>query len=655
MHPRPHTRLRIGAFVVDPLVDEVSGAGTTTKLEPRATDVLAYLAQRPGEVVSVDDLRAQVWSGVIVTPDSVYRAVNAIRRALRDDPRAPQYVVNVPRRCYRLIAPVAVVSATPEDDPISEATTAGRSPVDLPPPPPVADHVPRMSPLHRRHPLRVAAVGAVVLALVVFGAGVWLLRAESAPRAAPVALGDKSIAVLPFVDMSAAHDQGYFADGLSEEVLDQLTRVPGLRVIARTSSFSFRGSSADVPTIARRLNVAHVLEGSVRRSGDHLRITTQLIRADTGVHLWSETYERELRDVFEVQDEIAAAVVAALRLRLLPTHAVDAPRTTSMVAYNEYLLGRESQNRGTAEGYRQAADAYRRAIALDAGYAPAYAGLALADIVVADENGSTRERLGPALAAADRAIALGPERADGYSARGYLRYAYVWDWRGAQSDFYKALAREPGDSTHWRRYADLLASTGHLRGAIAAGRKATALDPLSAPGWGNLGMYLAALGDYPEAERALRRALELAPDSPFALNGLATLRLLAGRPEEALQLFQRINLEGFRLTGTAMAEHSLRHERESRRALESALRTADGWAYELAEAYAWRGERERALKWLERACAQRDPGVTTILVDPLLGDVRRESRYAALVRQMSLLRVADGGESEAAPMSAALR
>jgi len=246
-------------------------------------------------------------------------------------------------------------------------------------------------------------------------------------------------------------------------------------------------------------------------------------------------------------------------------------------------------------------------------------------------------------------------RADGYSARGYLRYAYVWDWRGAQSDFYKALAREPGDSTHWRRYADLLASTGHLRGAIAAGRKATALDPLSAPGWGNLGMYLAALGDYPEAERALRRALELAPDSPVALNGHATLRLLAGRPEEALQLFQRINLEGFRLTGTAMAEHSLRHERESRRALESALRTADGWAYELAETYAWRGERERALNWLERASAQRDPGVTTILVDPLLGDVRRESRYAALVRQMSLLRVADGGESEAAPMSAALR
>jgi TolB-like protein/DNA-binding winged helix-turn-helix (wHTH) protein len=654
MHPNPHPRLRIGAFVVDPEVDEVYGAGTTSKLEPRAMDVLVYLAQRPGEVVSVDELRAHVWAGVIVTPDSVYRAVNGIRRALGDDPRTPTYVANVPRRGYRLIAPVAAITATPADASSAGVVAAEPSPVDLPLAAPLAADEPPRQLLQRRRSLRIAAVGAALVAVVVLGVGVWQRHAVTSPLTARAALGDKSIAVLPFVDMSAAHDQGYFADGLTEEVLDQLTRVPGLQVIARTSSFSFRGSSADVPTIARRLNVAHVLEGSVRRSGDHLRITTQLIRADTGVHLWSETYERELRDVFEVQDEIAAAVVTALRLQLLPAHAADAARTTSMVAYNEYLLGREFQNRGTADGYRQAADAYRRAIALDAGYAPAYAGLALADIVVADENGTTRERLGPALAAADRAIVLGPERADGYSARGYLRYAYSWDWRGAQSDFHEALAREPGDGTHWRRYADLLASTGHLREAIAAGRKATALDPLSAPGWGNLGMYLAAFGDYSEAERALRRSLEVTPDSPFALNGLATLRLLEGRSEEALQLFQRISLEGFRLTGTAMAEHSLGHERESQRALEAALRSSDGWAYEIAETYAWRGEQQRALEWLERAGAQRDPGVTTILVDPLLRSVRTDTRYAALVRQMSLLRVAEGEVSEAAPMSVAL-
>src|SRR5215472_6854933 len=498
MHPNPHPRLRIGAFVVDPLVDEVHGAGTTTKLEPRAMDVLVYLAQRPGEVVSVDELRARVWTGVIVTPDSVYRAVNAIRRVLGDGPRAPRYIANVPRRGYRLIAPVAAITATPDDTGVTEAVAAQPTPVDLPLAAPIAAVEPRAPAMHRRYPLRIAAVGGALVALVALGAGMWQRHAVSSPPIAAAALGEKSIAVLPFIDMSAAHDQGYFVDGLAEEVLDQLTRVPGLHVIARTSSFSFRGSSADVPTIARRLNVAHVLEGSVRRSGDHLRITAQLIRADTGVHLWSETYERELRDVFEVQDEIAAAVVAALRLQLLPSqHAAGAPRTMSMVAYNEYLLGREFQNRGTAEGYRQAADAYRRAIALDAGYAPAYAGLALSDIVVADENGSARERLGPALAAADRAITLGPERAEGYSARGYLRYAYAWDWRGAQSDLYKALAREPGDSTHWRRYADLLASTGRLQEAIAAGRKATTLDPLSAPGWGNLGMYLAAFGDYP--------------------------------------------------------------------------------------------------------------------------------------------------------------
>ena len=595
-------------------------------------DVLVYLGRRAGEVVSVDDLRAEVWTGVIVTPDSVYRAINAIRRAFGDDPRSPQYVANVPRRGYRLIAPVAALGGS------GNAAAADATGI-----PPAAQPRTRPRALPGRRLWRIVPIAAAVLGAAALGSGAWMLHAPPAPPAAPGALGDKSIAVLPFTDMSAEHDQSYFADGLTEEVLDLLTRVPDLKVIARTSSFSFRDSSADVPTIARKLHVAHVLEGSVRKSGDHLRITTQLIRADTGMHLWSESYDRELRDVFEVQDEIAAAVVAALRIQLLPSgRASGLPRTTSMVAYNEYLLGREFQNRGTSDGFRQAADAYRRAIALDSSYAPAYAGLALSDLIVADESGTTTARIGPALAAADRAITLAPDQADGYSARGYLRYAYAWDWSGAQSDFHKALAREPGDSTHWRRYADLLAATGRLREAIAAGRNATALDPLSAPAWGNLGMYLAAHGDHADAERALRRALDLAPDSPFALNGLATLKLLDGHSEEARSLFQRISLEGFRLTGTAMAEHSLGHARESRQALDEALaRTAEGWAYEIAETYAWRGEQEHSLEWLERACTQHDAGVTAILADPLLHAVRTGPRYQALVRRLNLLHITD--------------
>ncbi|MBV9725344.1 MAG: winged helix-turn-helix domain-containing protein [Gammaproteobacteria bacterium] len=614
------------------MLDEIAGGGTTTKLEPRAMDVLMYLAGRPGEVVSVDDLRAHVWAGVIVTPDSVYRAINAIRRAFEDDPRAPRYIVNVPRRGYRLVASVAPETTTRSDATVVSTEPAGQGSV-----------IAERRPLSRlRRPWAILAAGVLILGLATGGR---LLRSNSTPSPAPAVLGDKSIAVLPFVDMSVGQDQGYFVDGLTEEVLDLLTRVQGLKVIARTSSFSFRNSAADVPTIARQLHVAHVLEGSVRKSGDHLRVTTQLIRADSGVHLWSETYEREISDVFALQDEIAAAVVAALRIQLLPAQAAAAPRTTSMVAYNEYLLGREFQNRGTAEDYRHAAEAYRRAIALDPSYAPSYAGLALADIVVADESGTTRVRLGAALDAADRAISLAPDQADGYSARGYLRYAYAWDWRGAQSDFRIALARAPGDSTHWRRYADLLASTGRLREAIAAGRNATALDPISAPAWGNLGMYLAAYANYAEAERALRRALDISADSPFALNGLATLKLLQGRPGEARELFQRITLGGFRLTGTAMAEHSLGHAGESQRALELLLaQGSEGWAYEIAEAYAWRGDSDNALEWLERARTQHDPGLTTILVDPLLRDLRTQHGYEAVVQRLNLQRLAAVGQ-----------
>ena len=313
---------------------------------------------------------------------------------------------------------------------------------------------------------------SIAVLLVVLALG-WYFQGQPAfrPQPAappPVAPDAHSIAVLPFVNLSPDREQAYFSDGLSEELLNMLGQVPQLRVIARTSSFSFKDKTVDVATIARALNVASVLEGSVRKSGNTLRISAQLVRASDSTALWSAIYDREITDVFKVQDEIAAAVVAALKVKLLPAQRVANPhRTADAQAYTLYLRGNEFFNRASADGYRRAVEAYRQAIALDPGYAAAYAGLAVAEVYDADsaettaENDAAKQR---GLAAADKAIALAPGLADGYTARGWMRSNFTWEWTGAQADLERALAIDPSNSTVQRRYGQLLASQGRMAG-----------------------------------------------------------------------------------------------------------------------------------------------------------------------------------------------
>jgi TolB-like protein/Tfp pilus assembly protein PilF len=462
----------------------------------------------------------------------------------------------------------------------------------------------------------------------------------SAATAAPAA-SDNSIAVLPFVDMSQAKDQEYFSDGLSEELLNLLAQVPQIRVIARTSSFAFKGKEVGVAEIAKTLSVAHVLEGSVRKSGDTLRITAQLIRTTDSSHLWSETYDRQLTDVFKVQDEIAAAVVAQLKVKLLPAQQVTSlHRTANTEAYNQFLLGNQFFSRTSAEGYRLAATAYQKAIALDPGYAAAYAGLAFAELyagdyaATAEENVSARQR---ALAAADKSIALAPDLADGYAARGWLRSNVTWDWTGGQADFEKALALEPGSAATQRRYGLLLLNLGRMTEAVAATRKSIELDPLSSAAWNNLGtMYFVNPDQFREAREALDRALAINPESNFANNNLATLELLEGHAQKALDVFRRAG-EVWSQTGVAMAEHTLGHAKESQRALDELIaKYAHDSAYQIADVYAWRGEADKAFEWLERAYVQRDGGLGGIKVDPVLKSLWTDARFAAMLKKLGL-------------------
>jgi TolB-like protein len=481
-----------------------------------------------------------------------------------------------------------------------------------------------------------AAVVISVGVAVALGVHFWAQSHKTTQPAAAVAITDKSIAVLPFVDMSEKHDQEYFSDGLSEELIDMLTKVPELRVPARTSSFYFKGKQTTIADIAKALSVAHVLEGSVRKSRNTLRITAQLIRVDNGYHVWSETYDRKLDDIFKIQDEIAGAVVTALRVHLLPTQPVVSHGTLNAEAYNQLLLGRQFQNRGTLDDRRRAVEAYSKAIALDPNYAAAEAGLAYAGAYVSDLTGDVAG-IKRAEAAADRAVALAPEQADGYAARGFVRSVFSWDWAGAQSDFAKALALDPADSTVQRRFGSLLASLGLLPQAVVALRKATALDPLSNSAWEHLGRYLTFSRDFAGAHEALHRALEIQPESPYGLNDLGELLLLEGNGAEALAMFRKVVNEDLRLSGIAMAEHTVGRAKESQQALDELIaKYAHGSAFQIAESYAWRDEKDRAFEWLERAYQQRDGGLAEIKGDPPLASLRGDRRYKAFLHKMNL-------------------
>jgi TolB-like protein/tetratricopeptide (TPR) repeat protein len=488
---------------------------------------------------------------------------------------------------------------------------------------------------------------AAAVALIAVGAvalwSPWRARPSLGAPAVSATPIMASIAVLPFADMSQAKDQEYFSDGLSEELLDLLAKIPQLHVAGRTSAFAFKGKADDLRVIGHKLNVATVLEGSVRRSGDKIRITTQLINVADGYHLWSETYDRQMTDIFTVQDEIAGAVVAALKIKLLPDqHAPSvARRSANTDAYVQYLLGRQNSTAGTDEMQRAKA-AYERAIALDPSFAAAYAGLALAElssVYFARDPIEVAEAKHRASAAADQAVALDPGLADAYVARASVRSTVDWNWPGAMSDYQRALAISPGDSNALDRYAFVLSVLGRLPEAIVITRKAIELDPLSSRAWLDLGYYLNASGQFAAAREPFNRALEIAPSAvlPRYNLGIATLR--QGDAAAALAVFERIP-EGdpFRLTGVAVAERALGHAQQSQRAMDALMTLPAPQPVWVAAVYADRSDKNKAFEWLERAYQQHDAYLIIVPLDALFAGLRNDRRYAELLAKLGLAR-----------------
>ena len=494
--------------------------------------------------------------------------------------------------------------------------------------------------------LLLGAIGALVAAPGV----IWVFLRASRPAGEPLAKLDApppeapSIAVLPLVNMSSDREQEYFSDGLSEELLNLLAQVPGLQVAARTSAFSFKGKNVKISEVGRELGVATVLEGSVRKSGDTVRVTTQLIKAADGFHIWSETYDRKLTEVFALQDEIARAVVAALKLKLLPQPRQE----VKPEAHDLHLLAIHLLQQGTRAGNARALEALEKAVGIDPGYAGAWATLAGARQVVADQDPLRYppERVYPAaFEAAEKAIAVGPDLPFGWLARGYLRSAVSEDWVGARADLQRALALGPGLTAALASLATLDAIEGRLPQAIAGMRKVAAADQLAPGPWIGLSGFHLGTGEFAEAEACAARAVELAPGAARALRNLGFAQLLQHHLPEARATFAKLEDNGasgtlFRLMGNALVEYESGRKDEARRLTAGILARpaafVQGGSYQLAELFAWQGDRDRAFDSLSKAIEVHDGGLSYLKYDPFLKPLRGDARYAALLRQLHL-------------------
>ncbi len=493
--------------------------------------------------------------------------------------------------------------------------------------------------VRRTSGVRCVAFGAALVVLI----GAALLGVRLLHRRAPTApaASTPSIAVLPFTNASGDREQEYFSDGLSEELMGLLTKVKELRVAGRTSSFAFKGKDAKLADIGRELRVATVLEGSVRRSGNRLRVSAQLVNAADGYQIWAETYDRTMTDVFALQDDIAGAVVTALRVALLPSERTSAApaRKANPEAYTEYLLARQFSNRGSLDDSRRAIAAYDKAIKLVPDYAAAYAGLAVAAFYLsgyADDAKEAAEAEQRARQAVERALALDPTLAASYAARGSMRMlSFPPDWAGAHADLEKVLALDPGDVGARGKLGHLLCLQGRLPEAIAEARAGTDLDPLSGAIWRTLGWCLRAAGDLAGAEEAFGRAIEIDPNDAVSHGGLGVALIMKREPRAALAQFAKTT-EPLRLMGVAMAEHDLGHAQDSNAALdELAAKFGGDWAYQVAMVHAWRDERELAFNWLERAYAQRDWGLAWLKADVVCSKLSSDPRYQELLRRMN--------------------
>jgi TolB-like protein/DNA-binding winged helix-turn-helix (wHTH) protein/Tfp pilus assembly protein PilF len=637
--PRSTSVVRFGTYEVSLQSGEMRKAGLRIRVQHQPMKLLEILLERPGEVVTREELRRRVWADENFGDfdQAVNIAIAKLRSALGDSAENPRFIETLPKRGYRFIADVSVVDV--DTRPKRPGSAVGDLPATEP------GHKLQgaglaLAPKRRPWPTRrVIFALALVLSLPILA--VWLFRSRGR---APT--GIRSLAVLPLDNLSGDASQNYFADGMTDELITDLAQISALRVISRTSVMVYKGARKPLPQIARELNVDAVVEGTVLRSGNQVRITAQLIEASTDKHLWSQSYEGELRDTLALQQRVAGAIADQIRINLTPQEqaVLKSAKAINPEAYESYLKGRYFWNKRTADGLKVALAYFNQAIEEDPKYAQAYSGLADTYALLGDWQYAVmtpKEAFPKAKAAAIKALELDSALGEAHNSLAFVLDGFDWDLDSGGKEFRRAIELNPGYATahHW--YAWHLSLLGRYDEAIAEMKKAENLDPLSLIINADLAELLVLAHSYDESIRQSRKTIEMDPNFALAHNQLAQAYLQEHRYEEAVAELQKaVQLSGD--SPTCIANLARAYVASGKRSEALQLlgdlkkRSNPGYsnATEIAMIYASLGDTDQAMNWLERGYDERfNPGV---LLRPGFDPLRTDSRFQNLVHRIGL-------------------
>ena len=629
-----HRILCFGSFEVDTAAGELRRQGLKIRLQEQPFRLLVLLLERAGDVVTREEVREQLWPAdtYVDFDHSLNTAVRKLREALGDSAEAPRYVETLARRGYRFIAPVA-----PR---VAQAAQSADAAVASPLPSSAA----RPSASARR---------LLSLAIVVVSGAAALVAYWAVPRPAPSTASGRrlTLAVLPFDNLTGDADQEYLSDGLTEEMITQLARLEPdrLRVLARSSTWKYKRADRDIGRLRQELGVDYVLEGSVRRSSERVRVTAQLVRGDDQSHVWAETYERDLGDALIVQSEVAGAVARAIAVTLTPDARARLARASPVraEAYEDYLRGRFFWNRRTEAALRQALGYFQKAIAADPGYAPAYSGLADSYWVLGASSVvgglSPRQAMPEAKAAALKALQIDGTLAEAHASLAQVHFLYEWDLPACQREFRRALELDPNYTAahHW--YSHCLLALGRTEESLAESKRALELEPLQLVVGVHLGWHYLYARQYDEAVEQFRKTLELDPAFPNGQRYAAWAYLQKGMHSEAIAaLRSALNSLG----RNPQIEGELGHALAVAGRRDEALATLEGLRqlsatryvspYSIALIHSGLGDRDQALAWLDKAFAERSDYMPYLRLEPMLDGLRSDHRFAALVERVGL-------------------
>ena len=626
---------RFAAFEINLHSGELRKSGMRLRLSGQPFQVLAVLVERPGELVTREELRSKLWlADTFVDFDhGLNNAVARIREVLDDSSDAPRYVETIPRRGYRFIAPLTdsrptAVPASAKIGPASEITRRQAS-------------APSVLPTEKRLIRRRVLLGGVAV-LALFTIILALYRSSAAKRTTHPAIN--SLAVLPLKNLSGDPGQEYLADGMTEALIGYLSRIHDLRVISRTSAMHFKDSSLAVPEIARTLRVDAIVEGSVIREGSRIRVHAQLIRAATDEHFWSETYDRELREVLALQSDVAQSIARKVEVTVTGKEheRLTAARPVSPEVYESYLKGRFAKGNNRAE-IEESIAYFEEAIRKDRTFAPAYVGLAdaydsLGLVFIGVPPGEVRPKV---IGAARKALELDPELAEAHVRLADV-YQKTWRWSDAEAEYKRALELKPNDPSAHLGFASWLLCRGRTEEALRWAQRARELDPLGAIGSGTGGILFYARR-YDEAMHELRSALAVRPDDAMALWYLGFVLTAKGQPEEAIPVLERAVSISDRSPGVIGVlvrayAHAGRRPDALRLLAELKRRRQAGYipAAAFVNGYLGLGENDEAFAWLERAYQEQSNILQFLKVHPYFDPLRDDSRFKDLLRHVGL-------------------